>query len=128
MVYKCIHIFTFESFFSIFTVTLHFSPLPSQTHHERRDHRDITCPQATKLKLDKKLKDKSKIEHRNYENECVCPLSGLCFIWTESRYYVSTGCPKKNALLSLKAYNSGLEATIGTSRDSFGILRLSAFI
>ena len=54
--YKCIHIFTFESFFSIFTVTLHFSPLPSQTHHERRDHRDITCPQATKLK------DKSKIE------------------------------------------------------------------
>ena len=39
-----------------------------------------------------------------------------------------TGCPKKNALLSLKAYNSCLEATIGTSRDSFGILRLSAFI
>ena len=35
-----------------------------------------------------------------------------------------TGCPKKNALLSLKAYNSGLEAAIGTSRDSFGILRL----
>ena len=39
-----------------------------------------------------------------------------------------TGCPKKNALLSLKAYNSGLEAAIGTSRDSFGILRLWAFI
>ena len=36
----------------------------------------------------------------------------------------NTGCPKKNALLSLKAYNSGLEAAIGTSRDSFGILRL----
>ena len=38
--------------------------------------------------------------------------------------YIHTGCPKKNALLSLKAYNSGLEAAIGTSRDSFGILRL----
>ena len=37
-------------------------------------------------------------------------------------YY--TGCPKKNALLSLKAYNSGSEGAIGTSRDSFGILRL----
>ena len=39
-----------------------------------------------------------------------------------------TGCPKKNALLSLKAYNSGLEAAIWASRDSFGILRLWAFI
>ena len=28
----------------------------------------------------------------------------------------------------MKAYNSGLEAAIGTSRDSFGILRLWAFI
>ena len=44
------------------------------------------------------------------------------------QYSVPTGCPKKNALLSLKAYNSGLEAAIGTSRDSFGILRLWAFI
>ena len=35
---------------------------------------------------------------------------------------IHTGCPKKNALLSLKAYNSGLEAAIGASRDSFGIL------
>ena len=36
---------------------------------------------------------------------------------------------QKNALLSLKAYKSGLEAGyIGTNRDSFGILRLSAFI
>ena len=41
-----------------------------------------------------------------------------------SKAYLHTGCPKKNALLSLKAYNSGLEAAIGTSRDSFGILRL----
>ena len=39
-----------------------------------------------------------------------------------------TGCPKKNALLSLKSYNSGLEAAIWTSRDSFGIFRLWAFI
>ena len=37
---------------------------------------------------------------------------------------ICTGCPKKNALLSLKAYNSGLEAAIGASRDSFGILWL----
>ena len=42
--------------------------------------------------------------------------------------YLHTGCPKKNALLSLKAYNSGLEAAIGASRDSFGILWLWAFI
>ena len=40
----------------------------------------------------------------------------------------NTGCPKKNALLSLKAYNSGLEAAIGAGRDSFGILWLWAFI
>ena len=39
-----------------------------------------------------------------------------------------TGCPQKNALLSLKAYNSGLEAAIGASRDSFGIQWLWAFI
>ena len=31
---------------------------------------------------------------------------------------------QKNALLSLKAYNPGLEAAIGASRDSFGILWL----
>ena len=46
---------------------------------------------------------------------------------SDSWVRISTGCPKKNALLSFKAYNSGLEAAIGTSRDSFGILRLSAF-
>ena len=40
----------------------------------------------------------------------------------------NTGCPKKNALLSLKAYNPGLEAAIWASRDSFGILWLWAFI
>ena len=35
-----------------------------------------------------------------------------------------TGCPKINALLSLKAYNSGLEEAIGARRDSLGILGL----
>ena len=39
-----------------------------------------------------------------------------------------TGCPRKNARLSLKAYNSSLEVAIGTSRDSFEILKLTAFI
>ena len=42
--------------------------------------------------------------------------------------FIYTGCPKKNALLSLKACNSGLEAAIGAIKDSFGILRLWAFI
>ena len=37
---------------------------------------------------------------------------------------ICTGCPKKNALLSLKAYNSGFEAAIGAIRDSSGILWL----
>ena len=44
-----VHIFTFESFFSIFTVTLHFSPLPSQTHHERRDHREHNLSTSNKI-------------------------------------------------------------------------------
>ena len=51
--------------------------------------------------------------------------SCLNFHWPVSLH---TGCPKKNALLSLKAHNSGLEGAIGTSRDSFEILRLWAFI
>ena len=45
----------------------------------------------------------------------------LQFSFLKAKY---TGCPKKNALLSLKAYNSGLEASIGASWDSFVILRL----
>ena len=45
-----------------------------------------------------------------------------------SAIIINTGCPKKNALLSLKAYNSGLEAAIWASKDTFGILRLWAFI
>ena len=39
-----------------------------------------------------------------------------------------TGCLKKNARLRLEAYNSSLEAAIGTCRDIFRILRFSAFI
>ena len=64
--------------------------------------------------------------------------SGLIVQWEQGHgvvlhdpgegYQEPTGCPKKNALLSLKAYNSGLEGAVGTSRDSFGILRLWAFI
>ena len=34
----------------------------------------------------------------------------------------------KFVLLRLEAYNSGLEAGIGTCRDIFGFLRFSAFI
>ena len=40
----------------------------------------------------------------------------------------NTGCLKKNARLRLEAYNSSLQAVVGTCRDIFGILRFSAFI
>ena len=42
----------------------------------------------------------------------------ICWFIGTGTYRVS----QKNALLSLKAYNSGLDAAIGASRDSFGIL------
>ena len=45
-----------------------------------------------------------------------------------SQYVHCTGCLRKNALLCLKAYNSSLEAAIGTSWGSFPIPIQSAFI
>ena len=39
---------------------------------------------------------------------------------------MSTGCPRKNALLCSKAYSSSFEAAIRTSRGSFQILQLQS--
>ena len=40
----------------------------------------------------------------------------------------STGCPRKNTILTLEAYNLGLESYIEKKWGSFEILMFSAFI
>ena len=71
----------------------------------------------------------------HYQGTGCCTLSEISIevtwsvlTWGSLNCFPHTGCPKKNDLLSLKAYNFGLEAAIWASRDSFGILRLWAFI
>ena len=46
----------------------------------------------------------------------------------KSKIEVSTGCPKKNAILTLEANISVLKAPIGESRTSFENYMFSVFI
>ena len=73
------------------------------------------------------------IEIKKYRNgnrnwNCVWPVCPSLNQTKRTLTLKTTGCPRKNALLTLEAPNSGLEASIETCRGSFEIVWFLALI